>query len=235
MELPFYREHFDVILCGDVLEHLVDPWKTVKRMSLYLKPKGYFIASLPNIREIKTLANIVLRGKFMYSNSGILDNTHLRFFCKKDMIDLFEQNGLVVVNIRSNLDLLGKGKRAFLNRLTFRLFAEFLEGEYLLGHQETLMSVMVNNICGTEKSCAHTTGQKAIRYGALQLFLCTLLVIACFAPIESISVMMFAASMLLLADPYARQKSMSFPVPDTSSSSWQSASRGHPATCGTTL
>ena len=132
MELPFDREHFDVILCGNVLEHLVDPWKTVKRMSLYLKPKGYFIASLPNIREIKTLANIVLRGKFMYSNSGILDNTHLRFFCKKDMIDLFEQNGLVVVNIRSNLDLLGKGKRAFLNRLTFRLFAEFLEGEYLL-------------------------------------------------------------------------------------------------------
>jgi 2-polyprenyl-3-methyl-5-hydroxy-6-metoxy-1,4-benzoquinol methylase len=131
-DLALPREYFDVILSGDVLEHLVDPWKTVKRLSFYLKPKGYFITSIPNFREIKTLANVVLLGNFKYTNTGILDNTHLRFFCKKNMVDLFEQNGFTVIKILSNLDLLKKGRRAFLNKLTFRLFAEFLEGEYLL-------------------------------------------------------------------------------------------------------
>jgi SAM-dependent methyltransferase len=132
MDLPLEQNYFDAILCGDVLEHLTDPWKTVKKLSTHLKPSGYFIASIPNIREIKTLLRIVLRGDFNYNDAGILDRTHLRFFCKKNMMDLFEQSGLTVISIKSNLDILGKGKRVFLNKLTFHFFSEFLEGEYLL-------------------------------------------------------------------------------------------------------
>ncbi len=132
MELPLERDYFDAILCGDVLEHLVDPWGTVRKLTVHLKPGGLFIASIPNVREIKTLMQIMVRGRFPYMESGILDRTHLRFFCKKDMMQLLEQNGLTVIDVRSNLDILGKGRRVLLNRLTFHLFAEFLEGEYLL-------------------------------------------------------------------------------------------------------
>lgn len=132
MDLPLAENYFDVILCGDVLEHLVDPWGTVRKLCSHLKPSGYFIASIPNVREIKTLLSIALHGDFKYNDAGILDRTHLRFFCKKNMVALFEENGLTVVSIKSNLDILGKGKRVLLNRLTFRAFAEFLEGEYLL-------------------------------------------------------------------------------------------------------
>jgi 2-polyprenyl-3-methyl-5-hydroxy-6-metoxy-1,4-benzoquinol methylase len=136
MDLPLEQNYFDVVLCGDVLEHLTDPWKTVKKLSTYLKPNGYFIASIPNIREIKTLLKIVLHGDFNYNVAGILDKTHLRFFCKKNMLALFEQSGLTVISIKSNLDILGKGKRVLLNKLTFRFFSEFLEGEYLLVAQK---------------------------------------------------------------------------------------------------
>lgn len=136
MDLPLAQNYFDVILCGDVLEHLVDPWGTVKKLSAHLKPNGYFIASIPNFREIKTLLSIVMHGDFDYNDAGILDRTHLRFFCKKNMVELFEQSGLTVISIKSNLDILGKGKRMLLNKLTFRFFSEFLEGEYLVVAQK---------------------------------------------------------------------------------------------------
>jgi 2-polyprenyl-3-methyl-5-hydroxy-6-metoxy-1,4-benzoquinol methylase len=132
MDLPFENDYFDAILCGDVLEHLTDPWSTIKRLIVHLKPGGVFIASLPNFREIKTLMNIVVKGDFAYSDAGILDRTHQRFFCKKNMVEMFERNSLTVTGIKSNLDIQGKGKRMLLNRLTLRLFAEFLESEYLI-------------------------------------------------------------------------------------------------------
>jgi SAM-dependent methyltransferase len=132
LELPLPEEYFDVILCGDVLEHLVDPWTTVDKLSRFLKRGGYFIASIPNFREIKTLLGIVMGGDLHYRDAGILDRSHLRFFCKKNMVNLLEQGGLHIIRMKSNLDILGKGKRALLNKLTLRVFAEFLEGEYLL-------------------------------------------------------------------------------------------------------
>lgn len=132
LELPFDDDYFDVILCGDVLEHLVDPWTMVRRLSACLKPGGYFIASMPNVREIKTLSKIILKGKFKYDDAGILDRTHLRFFCKRDMLDLFEHSNLEILSTTSNLKLLGRGKRLLLNKLTLGAFSEFLEGEYLI-------------------------------------------------------------------------------------------------------
>ncbi|SNB47970.1 bifunctional 2-polyprenyl-6-hydroxyphenol methylase/3-demethylubiquinol 3-O-methyltransferase UbiG [Geobacter sp. DSM 9736] len=132
LDLPFREDYFDVILCGDVLEHLVDPWRMVRRLAAWLKPGGCLIASIPNVREIKTVLKIVLKGNFRYDSAGIMDRTHLRFFCKRDMLDLFEQNGLDVLRTISNLELLGKGKRVLLNRLTLGALSEFLEGEYLM-------------------------------------------------------------------------------------------------------
>ncbi len=48
--LPFKEETFDVIIAGDVLEHLVDPYSTLNKLKKYLKKDGVFIASIPNIR-----------------------------------------------------------------------------------------------------------------------------------------------------------------------------------------
>jgi len=72
---------FDVLLCPDVLEHLAEPWDVLRKWSVYLKPGGRLLISIPNIREISVLWKIAVRGDFGYTPDGILDHTHLRFFC----------------------------------------------------------------------------------------------------------------------------------------------------------
>ncbi|PMP88653.1 MAG: class I SAM-dependent methyltransferase [Caldisphaera sp.] len=129
-ELPLPQRYFDVIICADILEHLKDPWSTLDKLKTYLKKDGILIASLPNVREIKTIFNIVFKGDFKYVEEGILDKTHLRFFCKKNMIDLFEKRGFVIQKMTHNLD--PKSKRYMLNKLTFGIIEEFLVIQYLI-------------------------------------------------------------------------------------------------------
>jgi 2-polyprenyl-3-methyl-5-hydroxy-6-metoxy-1,4-benzoquinol methylase len=129
------EDYFDIIICADVLEHLADPWKCIARISRHLKKGGRMIASIPNIREVKTLFNIVFRGDFKYeAKGGILDNTHLRFFCKKNMLQLMSTDSLYPIYCKPNILLKevpqGK-KRRFLNRLTFGLILDFLAIQYL--------------------------------------------------------------------------------------------------------
>ena len=85
-DLPF--EYFDVLICGDVLEHLVNPWEVLHKVSRYLKKNGTIIVSCPNIRYYKTFIKIYLNGSFEYEEFGLYDKTHLRFFCKKDIIKI---------------------------------------------------------------------------------------------------------------------------------------------------
>jgi len=125
--------YFDVIICGDVLEHLLDPWATVERLSHFLTTGGIFIASIPNIRNIRALKKIFLSGSFEYTSSGLFDKTHFRFFCKKNASALLSTHNLKVEGCISNL----VNNKAFsparlVNSLTFRLFEEFLSLQYLV-------------------------------------------------------------------------------------------------------
>ena len=131
MNLGYDEKSFDVILCGDVLEHLINPYEIVKKIKFFLKDDGVLIASLPNIRQIQMMIQIYLKGDFRYEEAGILDKTHLRFFCKKNMIELFENKGLQVEQIVSNSNLIGKTTK-LLNKLTFNIFDEFLAAQYYL-------------------------------------------------------------------------------------------------------
>lgn len=96
-ELPdLEAASLDLILCLDVLEHLIDPWKTVARLDTLLRPGGSFIISVPNIRYYHILIDLAFKGKFEYDTEGILDRTHLRFFTRSSAIDLAECSGAKV-------------------------------------------------------------------------------------------------------------------------------------------
>jgi 2-polyprenyl-3-methyl-5-hydroxy-6-metoxy-1,4-benzoquinol methylase len=122
--------YFDIIICADVLEHLKDPWHALEKIKRFLKPKGMLIASIPNIREIRTLVSIFIKGDFRYVDEGILDKTHFRFFCKKNIIELFEKNGYKVEKI--TFDLSTCPKRKLLLKFSFELLEEFLVTQYLV-------------------------------------------------------------------------------------------------------
>jgi len=129
------KSYFDVIICADVLEHLEDPWSCLKRIVEHLKPGGMMIFSIPNFRDWKTLAKIIFRADFAYSNDGVLDKTHLRFFCRKNIVQLVNSAALEVIKMKPNFLLTevttGK-KRRWLNRITLGLFRDFLTVQYLV-------------------------------------------------------------------------------------------------------
>ncbi|HXO40900.1 MAG TPA: class I SAM-dependent methyltransferase [Thermoanaerobaculia bacterium] len=129
MELDLPLDHFDAVLCADVLEHLIDPWEVVRRLARHLRPGGVFLSSIPNMRNHRALAQIVLRGDFHYAEAGLLDRSHLRFFCRRNIRDLFLQAGLAVEAMESNMGAYGLRHRA-INLLTGGLLREFFVLQY---------------------------------------------------------------------------------------------------------
>jgi len=70
---------FDVILCSHVLEHLRDPAAILAYLVKYLKPGGEVLIAVPNVLNYRTRCKFLM-GKFEYQTTGILDETHLKFF-----------------------------------------------------------------------------------------------------------------------------------------------------------
>lgn len=95
---PFAKKSFDIIICADILEHLYNPTSVLKKLKLYLKSDGIFVLSVPNIANIEARWNL-LRGKFDYQKSGIMDDSHLRFFTKKTACQLVNKAGIKIVKI----------------------------------------------------------------------------------------------------------------------------------------
>jgi 2-polyprenyl-3-methyl-5-hydroxy-6-metoxy-1,4-benzoquinol methylase len=89
-------KRFDRVLLLDVLEHLRKPEVILRQTHEVLKRDGLLIVSLPNIANIY-IRLMLLLGRFDYSERGILDKTHLRFFTKKTARRLLESNGYSIV------------------------------------------------------------------------------------------------------------------------------------------
>ena len=92
MEFHFHENSFDCIVCGDVLEHLCDPVRMLRDVRAYLSPGGLLIASIPNVRHHSVVAAL-LAGNWSYEPSGLLDDTHLQFFTRRNIDQLFELSG----------------------------------------------------------------------------------------------------------------------------------------------
>jgi 2-polyprenyl-3-methyl-5-hydroxy-6-metoxy-1,4-benzoquinol methylase len=90
---------FDTILCLDTLEHLLDPWGLVARLSALLAPGGAIVASIPNVRHYSVSVPLLLLGRWDYRDAEILDRTHLRFFVRSTAIELMASSGLVVDSV----------------------------------------------------------------------------------------------------------------------------------------
>lgn len=70
---------FDTIICSHILEHLYHPQELLAQLRDNLSPDGILIVALPNILHWKQRSEF-LRGQFRYTDGGIMDQTHYRFF-----------------------------------------------------------------------------------------------------------------------------------------------------------
>lgn len=152
---------FDFIICADVLEHLKDPTKALEILASKLKLSGQFVISVPNIAHLDIILNL-LDGKFNYSDFGLLDNTHLRFFTKRSFIEWinlanekFKKNGF-----KFDIELFGKTRYSseFLEDIKIKypnIFEFFIEkNDDLLILQNIIILTKVNshaNLLGMSK------------------------------------------------------------------------------------
>jgi 2-polyprenyl-3-methyl-5-hydroxy-6-metoxy-1,4-benzoquinol methylase len=91
---------FDVVILADVLEHMPEPVHLLEQARLHLAPGGSLLVSLPNTVHWSVRMQVA-RGKFEYTNKGILDRGHLRLFTYASALRLFEDAGLKVVSKQS--------------------------------------------------------------------------------------------------------------------------------------
>ena len=98
-------EEFDVVLFADVLEHLKEPADVLRRVRPLVAENGVVVASIPNIAHA-SVRLALLGGEFRYREWGLLDDTHLRFFTRASIQDLFEETGYVITHwLRQRLDV----------------------------------------------------------------------------------------------------------------------------------
>jgi 2-polyprenyl-3-methyl-5-hydroxy-6-metoxy-1,4-benzoquinol methylase len=104
INLSVYNTKFDCIIYADILEHLIDPWKLLAEHVQYLEHQGTVIVSIPNIRNLQLLKNLVFKGEWNYTSHGLLDITHLRFFTLKSVVKMLRDAGLEIEIISKNCD-----------------------------------------------------------------------------------------------------------------------------------
>ena len=98
MGMPYEEEQFDCVIFGDVLEHLFDPWAVIEKVKPYIKQNGVILASIPNVAHISVLAPL-LSGNWTYTEYGLLDKTHVRFFTFNEMLRMFLKAGYSISKV----------------------------------------------------------------------------------------------------------------------------------------
>jgi SAM-dependent methyltransferase len=91
---------FDVLVFGDVLEHLRDPLTTLRAARSLLRPGGFIVVSVPNIAH-GDVRLALLQGNWDYQQLGLLDDTHLRFFTRRSLQKFLAFSGFVAVEVRN--------------------------------------------------------------------------------------------------------------------------------------
>ena len=120
---------FDLILALDILEHLRDPDLTFRSLSEMMAPDGVIIVSVPNIAHHSALVPLLLKRQFRYTDQGILDRTHIRFFTEENVLQLVSQAGLASV---AGLMTGFSPKSMLLNRLTLGVLRHNLAWQYIV-------------------------------------------------------------------------------------------------------
>jgi len=78
-------DYFDLVICNDVIEHMTDHEEFFHSIKKKIKKEGCLVASIPNVRFISNLIELVIKKDWEYKYAGILDRTHLRFFTEKSL------------------------------------------------------------------------------------------------------------------------------------------------------
>ena len=115
-------KYFDCIIFNDVIEHFEDPWSVLLQIKENLKDGGFIVASIPNVRFIGNLFELLVHKDWEYKEvGGILDKTHLRFFTMKSIVRLFESVGYTI-NVIKGINGTSSWKVKLLSWFSFKYY-----------------------------------------------------------------------------------------------------------------
>lgn len=101
-DISYFRQQiktqkFDIIIFSDVLEHLYDPVGIIRSYQSFLNQDGKIVVTVPNIANIFSRIALLF-GYFNYSETGVMDKTHIRFFNIKNLKQLAKESNLEIVD-----------------------------------------------------------------------------------------------------------------------------------------
>lgn len=96
--IPPLERRFDLILCADVIEHLLEDAKVMVQLRSLLAPRGKLIVSVPNSGNLYFRAMILL-GRFPQDEKGLFDRTHIHFRVWTGWLELFVNSGYTMTNV----------------------------------------------------------------------------------------------------------------------------------------
>lgn len=145
----FSKNRYDCIIFGDILEHLIAPWAVLKKFAGVLTDDGQIIASIPNIAHPFIIRQLQ-KGLFRYEQAGLLDVTHLRFFTKTTIFQLFTKCGLKITKF--------KAYPSEDNPVQYHVTAQKATGQY----KEPLVTILVLTFNGVKytSQCLYSIKQK---------------------------------------------------------------------------
>lgn len=115
-DLDYPEGYFDYIILADVLEHLYDPWRVVANLKKYLNISGKLLVSIPNTMHYSLLRNVI-RGHWTYTDAGLLDRTHVRFFTLNELDKMFQDAGYSKQEYSANVLPISSDDMVWVNRL----------------------------------------------------------------------------------------------------------------------
>jgi 2-polyprenyl-3-methyl-5-hydroxy-6-metoxy-1,4-benzoquinol methylase/GT2 family glycosyltransferase len=137
------RGRYDVVVAGDVIEHLSRPEEMLKQIHDVLRPGGQLLLSVPNFAHWYPRLRVAT-GLFGYDRRGILDNTHIRFFTRSTLRRTVRAAGFDVLDETATglpLGVVGPGSGGLVNALR-RLDALLVKlRPTLFGYQHVLRLV----------------------------------------------------------------------------------------------
>ncbi|RJR31818.1 MAG: methyltransferase domain-containing protein [Desulfobacteraceae bacterium] len=137
--IPFFQSTiFDLVVLSHILEHLADPVALLKEVRSILAPRGAVAVAVPSVTHYSVRFRL-LRGHWSYTDTGILDWTHLRFFSKPGILRVFDLAGYEVVREGHEASfLLWKLRRLFpksavnaINHFFAKLSPEFFATQFV--------------------------------------------------------------------------------------------------------
>lgn len=92
-------DYFDLVICNDVIEHMADHAEFLEKIKVKLVPGAYIIGSVPNVRYLGNIYEMLIKKEWEYKSEGILDRTHLRFFTFSSLRRSFIECGYSIEDI----------------------------------------------------------------------------------------------------------------------------------------